>query len=75
MPAALDSLIQASAALAGLPGRFLFVLDDGRGDLLSTDTDLGLVALDAETCQLRIGEGWGEVVPLADAPRELVVAR
>ncbi|MDQ6525387.1 nitrite reductase [Nocardioides sp. LHD-245] len=69
--AALDALLLADDALAGLPGRFLFTLDDGRGDLADKHLDLGLVALDAATAQLRVGEGWGEVVTLRDAPGAL----
>jgi precorrin-3B synthase len=64
----LDELIRADAGLAGLPGRFLFVLDDGRGDLSGRDCDLGLVVLDADRAQLRVGDGFGAVVALADAP-------
>ena len=67
----LDRLIRADARLAGLPGRFLFVLDDGRGDLVDRPCDLGLVALDRATAQLRVGAGWGEVVPLATAAATL----
>jgi precorrin-3B synthase len=70
--AELDQLVCADPALAGLPGRFLFVLDDGRGDLLDRPTDLGLVALDDEVAQLVVGGRWGEVVPLASAPATLV---
>src|SRR5690606_40346067 len=70
--AALDAAICADPALAGLPGRFLFVLDDGRGDLLERSCDLGLVALDAHRAQVRVGAGWGPVVPLAAAPAALV---
>lgn len=65
--AALDALLLSDPTLAGLPGRFLFTLDDGRGDLADRHRDLGLVALSAETAQLRIGTGFGAVVPLADA--------
>ncbi|MPZ63180.1 MAG: nitrite reductase [Propionibacteriales bacterium] len=68
----LDNRIRASTALAGLPGRFLFVLDDGRGDLLDRETDLGLVALAETSCQLRIGDDWGPVVPLTEVPAALV---
>jgi precorrin-3B synthase len=68
----LDRLIRADARLAGLPGRFLFVLDDGRGDLHDRAADLGLVALDDQRAQLRVGDGYGEVVPLAEAPGVLV---
>jgi precorrin-3B synthase len=63
--AELDRLICADDVLSGLPGRFLFALDDGRGDLLDSPADLGLVALGETVAQLRIGaERWGEVVPL-----------
>ncbi|WP_418063410.1 nitrite reductase [Pimelobacter simplex] len=70
--AALDTLLLSDPALAALPGRFLFTLDDGRGDLADKHLDLGLVALDATTAQLRVGEQWGAVVGLADAPAALV---
>lgn len=64
---ALDASICADPHLGRLPGRFLFVLDDGSGDLLHRSCDLGLVALDPDRAQLRVGEGWGPVVPLAVA--------
>ncbi|KRC48725.1 MULTISPECIES: nitrite reductase [unclassified Nocardioides] len=67
----LDALLLGDATLAGLPGRFLFTLDDGRGDLADKHLDLGLVALDATTAQLRVGEHWGDVVPLTAAPAAL----
>lgn len=70
--AELDRLLCADDRLAGLPGRFLFVLDDGRGDLLERTCDLGLVALDATTARLRVGDGWGDVVPLDRAAAEIV---
>ncbi|MFE5210429.1 hypothetical protein [Streptomyces sp. NPDC056600] len=65
--AELDRLLCAEPCLAGLPARFLFVLDDGRGDLVTRTCDLGLVALDDGTAQLRVGEGWGPRVPLSEA--------
>lgn len=67
----LDARLRGSAELATLPGRFLFVLDDGRGDLVDRGCDLGLVALDHRTAQLRIGAAWGDVVPLAEAPEHV----
>jgi precorrin-3B synthase len=76
----LDTLICANPALAELPGRFLFTLDDGRGDLLDRltgpgkrGTDLGLIVLggDPARAQLRLGEHWGPVVGLASAARRL----
>ncbi|MCW2710830.1 MAG: cobalamin biosynthesis protein, partial [Marmoricola sp.] len=70
--AELDRRLCADPALAQLPGRFLYVLDDGRGDLVGRSTDLGLVALDGSTAQLRIGSsGWGAVTRLGDAARAL----
>ncbi|MDT5227171.1 MAG: precorrin-3B synthase [Mycobacterium sp.] len=69
----LDTLLCTNARLGLLPGRFLFTLDDGRGDLLDRltgagkrGTDLGCVALGDEVAQLRIGDQWGEVAALAD---------
>lgn len=70
--AALDESLCATPQLAALPGRFLFVLDDGRGDLLERSCDLGLVALDEHVAQLRLGEGWGPLTPLNQAPAALV---
>ncbi|MCT1883838.1 nitrite reductase [Dietzia cinnamea] len=69
---ALDAGLLADPALGTLPGRFLFVLDDGRGDLVDRSCDLGLVVVGPELAQLRIGEGWGEVVPLSEAAARLV---
>lgn len=69
--AGLDAELLADARLADLPGRFLFVLDDGRGDLIDRPCDLGLVALTSSTAQLRIGAGWGSVVPTSDAAKAI----
>lgn len=68
----LDALLLADAVLADLPGRFLFTLDDGRGDLADRHKDLGLVALDADRAQLRVGEEHAGVVALDDAAAALV---
>lgn len=70
--AQLDTLLRADPHLAGLPGRFLFVLDDGRGDLLNRRCDAGLVALSATQVQLRIGDYWGPVVDVVEAAGRLV---
>ena len=68
-----DALLCADARLAGLPGRFLTVLDDGRGDLQGRTLDLGVMACDDAHVQLRAGStGWGEVVALEEAAGRLV---
>jgi precorrin-3B synthase len=76
--ASLDSALLADPQMVRLPGRFLFTLDDGRGDLLEKLThpgrrgsDLGFVALTAEEGQLRIGDHWGEVVGVDEAALHL----
>ncbi|MGB3444286.1 MAG: sulfite reductase subunit beta [Actinophytocola sp.] len=70
---ALDDALTADPSLASLGGRFLFVLDDGRGDVARRDLDLGLVAVDATRAQLRAGTaGWGPVVPVGRAAADLV---
>jgi precorrin-3B synthase len=75
----LDTLICADATLGQLPGRFLFTLDDGRGDLLGRlagsgkrGTDLGCVALGDDVVQLRVGEHWGAVTTLGDAAERMI---
>src|SRR5699024_9166543 len=42
---AFDDALCADESLAALPGRTLFAIDDGRGDVLCEAPDLGLVAL------------------------------
>lgn len=69
--AALDAALCGDPELGRLPGRFLFVLDDGRGDLLDRPCDLGLVALGDGSAQLRAGDGWCPVVPLRKAHTHL----
>jgi precorrin-3B synthase len=66
---ALDEALCANPVFAGLSARFLFVLDDGRGDLIDRTLDLGAMAVDADNAQVRIGsEQWGEVVDLMALP-------
>ena len=75
----LDASMLADAELARLPGRFLFTLDDGRGDVLDRltgtgkrGTDLGFVALGDGVVQLRVGDHWGDVTSLTDAAARMV---
>lgn len=69
----LDRQVCAEPELARLAGRFLFVLDDGRGDIGERSLDLGVTAVDREHVQLRVGtHHWGDVVAIAEAPEALV---
>ena len=69
----LDEALCAEPLFAGLSARFLFVLDDGRGDLVDRTLDLGAMAVDDESAQIRIGsQGWGEVVELDGVPEVLL---
>jgi precorrin-3B synthase len=52
--AALDAAIQADPALAELPGRFWFSLDDGRGDVSGLGADVGAHFLDGERAALLV---------------------
>ena len=52
----LDRALLDEPRLADLPGRFLFVLDDGRGDVAGLGCDLGYRALDPGRGQLLLGE-------------------
>ncbi|MFJ6492467.1 cobalamin biosynthesis protein CobG [Streptomyces californicus] len=67
--AELDALVCASAAAASLSGRFLFALDDGRGDVDALGADVTLIA-DGDAFLLRTGPG-DEVfrIPAAEGPR------
>ncbi|MGY1752301.1 precorrin-3B synthase [Blastococcus sp. SYSU D01042] len=58
--AAFDAGLCADARLAGLPGRFLAALDDGRGDVAGLGADVGLLALpDGDVALLLAGEDSG----------------
>ncbi|WP_264077597.1 precorrin-3B synthase [Mycolicibacterium houstonense] len=73
----LDHAIQADPALAGLPGRFWFSLDDGRGDVSGIDADAGVHARDDGTCALLLaGRDTGVRLGTDDAVATLIeVAR
>lgn len=83
LAAGLDLAIQAEAALAELPGRFWFSLDDGRGDVSGSGADVGAHVLDGDTAALLLaGTDTGvrlhidEVVPtLVDVARRFVEVR
>ncbi|WP_420751659.1 cobalamin biosynthesis protein CobG [Rhodococcus sp. O3] len=71
---ALDAALCGEPALADLPGRFLFGVDDGRGDVTGLRCDLSARALDPERMRIGIGALRGPVVPIADAVQALVDA-
>lgn len=51
----LDAGLVAEPLLADLPGRFLFVLDDGRGDVVDLRADLGFQASDSTSGHVLVG--------------------
>jgi precorrin-3B synthase len=50
----LDAAIQASSALARLPGRFWFAVDDGRGDVSGAGADVGVHLLGVDRAALLV---------------------
>lgn len=69
----LDSAIQAEPSLAELPGRFMFGLDDGRGDISGLAADAGIHVVDASTAALLLaGRDTGVRLPLTDVVPTLV---
>lgn len=73
----LDRAIQEEPVLAGLPGRFWFSLDDGRGDVSGIDADAGVHARDDGTFALLLaGRDTGVRLDSGDAvPTLIEVAR
>lgn len=55
----LDAAIQGSLMLAGLPGRFLFAIDDGRGDASGVAADVGVHVTGRSLALLVAGEDTG----------------
>ncbi|MET0862880.1 MAG: cobalamin biosynthesis protein CobG [Nakamurella sp.] len=51
----LDEKLCAAVDLANLPGPFLFVLDDGRRDVIGLKGDLGVCAVGAKAVRVRVG--------------------
>lgn len=71
--AALDTAVQEDPRLERLPGRFLFALDDGRGDVSGLGADAGIHALDDSTAALLLaGRDTGVRLGIPDAVTELV---
>jgi precorrin-3B synthase len=57
--AELDAALRAEPALATLPGRFLFSLDDGRGDVSGLAADVGAHAVDDHAVLVLAGRHTG----------------
>ncbi|WP_435975169.1 cobalamin biosynthesis protein CobG [Streptomyces sp. Qhu_M48] len=70
---ALDDLLCSAPWAAALSGRFLFVLDDGRGDVAGLGGDVTLVAEEGGTALLRVGSQCLRV-RAADAPAAALAA-
>jgi precorrin-3B synthase len=70
--AELDRAIQQDPALATLSGRFLFGLDDGRGDIATLQPDLTYRAVDADQGFVLVGPDLGFPIPRRDAAGTLV---
>ena len=64
----LDDAIQAQPELAALPGRFLFGIDDGRGDISGMAADAGVQIVGDSAALLLAGRDTGVRLP----PREAV---
>lgn len=71
---ALDRELCARPALAGLSGRFLFAVDDGRGDVASEDPDLCWRAVEPDAGLLLVAGDPVARVPLARAVPALLDA-
>ncbi|MFE5240638.1 MULTISPECIES: precorrin-3B synthase [unclassified Streptomyces] len=71
----LDRLLCASEGATALSGRFLFALDDGRGDVDALGADLTLLGLPDGGGLLRVGHGDAVLrVPATDGPRAALLA-
>ncbi|MEU1283020.1 hypothetical protein [Kitasatospora sp. NPDC005856] len=78
----LDARLCASDWAAGLSGKFLFALDDGRGDVAALDADVTLIAGPDGARLLRLGrddhghpvEAGQEVTAVLDAARSFLAA-
>ncbi|WP_234365131.1 precorrin-3B synthase [Streptomyces sp. RTd22] len=62
--------------LSGLSGRFLFAMDDGRGDVAALGADVTLIATRDGGAVLRVGSGPGDDLEVRgrDAPRAAALA-
>jgi precorrin-3B synthase len=68
----LDDAIQAQPGLAGLPGRFMFGIDDGHADISGLAADVGVHALGESTALLLAGRDTGVRLAVSDVAPALV---
>lgn len=69
----LDRLLCAEEWTTALSGRFLFILDDGRGDVAGLGGDVTLIAESGGTVLVRVGDG-AQRLRGPDAPRAALAA-
>lgn len=70
-----DELLCGRRALGALSGRFLFALDDGRGDVRQADADITTVAVSATSVELLLaGTPTGLRVPVSAAVHLMLAA-
>ncbi|MFF3765273.1 precorrin-3B synthase [Streptomyces sp. NPDC001922] len=71
----LDDRVCANPDTAMLSGRFLFAVDDGRGDVAALGPDVTLIAAEHGSAVLHLdGDGPGLRIAAADGPRAAVLA-
>ncbi|MFD6885373.1 precorrin-3B synthase [Streptomyces sp. NPDC059957] len=71
----LDRLLCASARAAALSGRFLFAIDDGRGDVAALDPDVTVLGRPKGRALVRLGAAGDAVeVDAPEAPRAALLA-
>jgi precorrin-3B synthase len=70
--AELDRGLCARPGLAGLPGRFLFAVDDGRGDVAWLDADVAALSLGDEVAILLGGVDVGLRVASSEVPATML---
>lgn len=68
----LDLAIQAALDLAALPGRFLFGIDDGSGDISGLAADVGVHVLGESAALLLAGRDTGVRVAMPDVVSVLI---
>ncbi|OBI78143.1 precorrin-3B synthase [Mycobacterium sp. E740] len=68
----LDDAIRADPQLAALPGRFLFGIDDGRGDISGLGADVGVHVEGDAAALLLAGRDTGARLPLDEAVATMI---